>query len=141
MASVGVERRVAHELVIHREVSGLPDRKIVIEFQDLLGAVGQVAVAVEDARAARLQEFYLLGRSTAQNTRKTDGVIGPIPFRAFDARPQRNRPVGIGVRPCRFMAVILPHAGKHADVLRKLLFPVQPEAVLVAVAERGGRDG
>ena len=40
-----------------------------------------------------------------------------------------------------FMAVIPAQARKHADVLRNLLFPVQPKAVLAAVGERGGRDG
>ena len=86
-AAVGVEGRVADELVIHREVSGLPDGKIVIGFQHFFRAVGQVAVAVQYARAARLQECDLLGRSAAQNTGKADSVVGPIPFAPLTLAP------------------------------------------------------
>ena len=67
-ASVTVERRVSEELVVERQVTALCDGKIIIRFQRLLAGVAQVAVAVQNARAARLQEGLLFGRSTGQIT-------------------------------------------------------------------------
>ena len=64
-----VERRVGHELVIHRERSVFLKLKIVIGFQGLFRAVAQRAVAVEYAQAAGLQEFLVRVRSAAYRCR------------------------------------------------------------------------
>src|SRR5208283_392114 len=53
-APVTVERRVSEELVIQPKATALSDGKIIIRFQGLLAVVAQVAVAVKNARAARL---------------------------------------------------------------------------------------
>ena len=85
-APVAVERRVGEELVVERQATARSDGKIIIRFQRLLAGVAQVAVAVKNARAARLQEGLLVGRSTDQITEKTEGVAGTVPCGAFDAR-------------------------------------------------------
>ena len=68
-ASVTVERRVSEELVVERQVTALSDGKIIIRFQRLLAGVAQVAVAVKNARAARLQEGLLLRTKHRPNYR------------------------------------------------------------------------
>ena len=85
-ASVTVKSWVSEELVIQRQVTALCDGKIIIRFHSFLAAVGQVSIAVGNARAARLQEGLLLGRSTDQITDQT----------GLQARIDRVQPIAIG---------------------------------------------
>src|ERR1700676_4139371 len=84
-ASVAVERRVSHELVIQGRVNGFPDLKIVVSFEDFLRAVAQRAVTVEHVRAACLEKFLVIAGSPTHDAGKAKGVVGPTPGPAFDA--------------------------------------------------------
>src|SRR5262249_52311452 len=85
-ATVTVERQVGEELVAERQMKVLSDGDIIIRFQRLLAGVGQVAVAIQNARAARLQEGLLFRRSPPKITENTEGVTGPAPWGAFEAQ-------------------------------------------------------
>ena len=141
-ASVAVERRVGNELVIQREVGGLPDGKIVIGFQDFFAAVGQVAVAVQDARAACLQEFYAGRREAPLRTPARPKVssgrfhAAPLTLTPSDA----DQLASVYVHATSWPS-FQPSRENTPTFFASLLFPVQPEAVFVAVGERGGRDG
>src|SRR5262249_33146860 len=99
------------------------------------------AVAVQNARAAHLQEDLLLGRGTDQITEKTEGVTGTVPCGAFEAHAQLYRPVSVGERGRRNMAVLPAKPTEDADVLRNLLFAIHPKAVFETEGEGGLWDG
>src|SRR5580704_10163989 len=96
--SVRIERRVTKELVDERQVTALCQGNIIIRFQRHLGRVAQVAVAVQNARPARLQEGNLIGRSAGYVAEQTKGVVGTVPGGALDAHAQLDRPVNVGER-------------------------------------------
>src|SRR5580700_7722121 len=129
-ASVSIECRVTEELVVERQVTALCEGNIIIRFQRHLGRVAQVAVAVENARAARLQEGLLVGRSAGQVPEQTEGVARTVPCGALDAHAQLDRPVDVVERGRCGFAVLPAKPGERADVLRNLLFAIHPEAVL-----------
>jgi hypothetical protein len=58
-AAVAVEGGVVHELIVEGDMDGLPDLEIVVGFEDLLPAVGQGAVASEDAQATGGEEVLV----------------------------------------------------------------------------------
>src|SRR5580704_8833649 len=135
--SVSIERRVTKELVVERQITALCEGNIIIRFQRHLGRVAQVAVAVQNASAARLQEGDLIGRSAGYVAEQTEGVVRTVPGGAFDADAELNRPVNVSERRRRRFAVLPAKPGERADVLRNLLLPIHPNAVFGTVAEGG----
>ena len=141
-ASVTVERRVGEKLVVQRQVTALSDGKIIIRFQRLLAGIAQVAVAVKNARAARLQEGLLLRTKHRPNCRRRPKVspgrrqAAPLTLRPSWTVQSASLNVAAAVWPsCQ------PSPPEHADVLRNLLFPIHPKAVFVMEAEGGRWDG
>ncbi len=54
--AVGIKRRVLDKLVIESAVESFPDLKIVVRLEDLFPAVGERAVACENAESTILKE-------------------------------------------------------------------------------------
>ena len=86
--AVAVERRIDDELVVHAGVQPVPDLNIIVGLQRLLPAVGQGAVAAEDARAARGKEFLVDVGHAVGNACQPEGVLRAVPKAPFTPTPK-----------------------------------------------------
>ena len=69
-------------------MDGFPDWEVIVGFHNFLAGVTERAVAGKYAQAARLQEFLVRARSTAQDAGKAEGVSRPLSRVPFDADAQ-----------------------------------------------------
>ena len=58
--TVAVKCRIADELVIQGGMNRFPDLKVIIRFNNVLLAVGEISVTGENSRTARLEKFQML---------------------------------------------------------------------------------
>src|SRR5579863_3241744 len=83
-----VEGGIGDKLVIRRQVNALPNREIVVGFNNFFPAVTESAVAVENAHAAGLQVLLIGACNTAYHSGQAESVVGTVPRFAFYAQAQ-----------------------------------------------------
>src|SRR6516225_2360920 len=127
-----IEGGIAHELVIRGEVSVGPKREIIISFQNFFPAVIELAVAVENAQAAGLQKPLVVPCNAAYYSSQTIGIVRAPPWFAVEAETERRGVIDVGEHPRLVTTMIPAQARKQTGVFAKGLFPIQPEAVVLA---------
>jgi len=99
--------------------------------------IGELAVADQNAEAARVQIGFVLTRNAVDDAGQAKGIVGASPALAGDGHSRRNRPIDVG--ELVGLDVATRHAGarEHADIPGELLLGVEADAGAAPIVPHG----